>query len=65
MPSRIQHWNFKWNMYYYRLRTKNNNSYKEIMIPLKVDMSLSTIQQHNQAEKRALKLILNGSMMIK
>ncbi len=66
MPSRIQHWNFKWNMYYYRLRTKNNNSYKEIMIPLKVDMSLSTIQQHNQAEKRALKVhqqrknLLNG-----
>tara|TARA_A100001037_G_scaffold53095_1_gene45200 strand:+ start:37215 stop:38342 length:1128 start_codon:yes stop_codon:yes gene_type:complete len=53
-------------MYYYRLRTKNNNSYKEIMIPLKVDMSLSTIQQHNQAEKRALKVhqqrknLLNG-----
>ena len=66
MPSRIQHWNFKWNMYYYRLRTKNNNSYNEIMIPLKVDMSLSTIQQHNQAEKRALKVhqqrknLLNG-----
>ena len=67
MPNRIQHWFFKDNKFYcYRLRSRANGIHKDILIPLEVDMSLSTIQQHNQAEKRALKVhqqrknLLNG-----
>ena len=66
MPSRLVHWKIHNNAYYYRLRTKINGVEKEIKIPLKVDMSLSTIQKHNQAQKRGLlvhqrrKDLLNG-----
>ena len=52
MPSRIKHWVLKKGSYYYRLRERINYSFKEIMIPLKVDKSLSIKQQHNQAQKR-------------
>lgn len=66
MPSRTQHWIFKNNKYYYRLQSRASGIKIDILIPLEIDMSLSTIQQHNQAEKRGLKVhqqrknLLNG-----
>ena len=66
MPSRTQHWIFKNNKYYYRLQSRAGGIKIDILIPLEIDMSLSTIQQHNQAQKRGLlvhqrrKDLLNG-----
>ena len=66
MPSRTQHWIFKNNKYYYRLQSRAGGIKIDILIPLEIDMSLSTIQQNNQAEKRGLivhqqrKNLLNG-----
>ena len=66
MPSRTQHWIFKNNKYYYRLQSRAGGIKIDILIPLEIDMSLSTIKQNNQAQKRGLlvhqrrKDLLNG-----
>ena len=66
MVRRINHWIFKRQKYYYRLRSVEDGIEKDFLIPLEIDMSLSTIQQKHQAEKRGLmvhqqrKNFLNG-----
>ena len=66
MVRRINHWIFKRQKYYYRLRSVEDGIEKDFLIPLEIDMSLSTIQQKHQAEKRGLmvhqqrKNLLNG-----